>query len=162
MSALKPGIQIRRRTTTQQLDGAQLTAKEKMPTGSERTEDWLRCIKDFGLYLDEVNKKIFTINLRMAKVVKVALLDIGVDLLAASIRGRSQSGTNYFEGDTRHGTHMAASILSICPQIELHFFKVDPSRGPEGEPVVSHGSIAQVSPTFLPYCLTPVSQGRLA
>ncbi|KAH6616139.1 hypothetical protein B0J18DRAFT_296915 [Chaetomium sp. MPI-SDFR-AT-0129] len=144
MSALRPDIKIRQLAVGHRLEGPQPITKETALIGTEGTNEWLRSLKDFGQYLDKV-KALPELEVTgwPSKVVKVALLDSGVDLLAPSIRGRIHSDTNYFEGDTTHGTQMAAAILNVCPQIELHFFRVDVYEGSHGGPLVRLESVAQ-------------------
>jgi hypothetical protein len=152
MLALRPGIQVQQ-TAFGQLLGPRSAAKERTSTGAASTEDWLRCIKDFGTYLNKV-EVLLGVEQRLKskaeetsnKTVKVALLDIGVDLLADGIRGRIRSDTTYFEGDTRVGTHIATAILTVYPQIELHFFKVDIDPTQE-RLAIRPDSIARVSIT---------------
>jgi len=116
MLALKPGIQIEIKTkVTHQLEAL----------GNTGTEKWLRCIETFGGFLDKVEALTTSKTPPEKYTVRVALLDNGIDYFASSIQGRIHSRNQYFKGDTKHGTHIAALILRVCPQAELHFFKVD-------------------------------------
>ncbi|KAK0634137.1 hypothetical protein B0T14DRAFT_599241 [Immersiella caudata] len=124
VAALNPGIKINRTTATYQLQGS-ANVESLTDAGPRGTEEWLRHIVEFGHFLDKVGEQGIPRPELRHLIVRVALLDSGVDLLADSVRGRIHSKTHYFKGDTRHGTHMAATILSVCPQVELHFFEVD-------------------------------------
>ncbi|KAK4445312.1 hypothetical protein QBC34DRAFT_413315 [Podospora aff. communis PSN243] len=77
--------------------------------------------------------------------IRIALLDCGVDIFADGVRGRIRihNETHPPGGDTRHGTHMAALILKVCPRAEVQLFKVDVQRGPDGKDFAVPSSVAR-------------------
>ncbi|KFA49810.1 hypothetical protein S40293_10016 [Stachybotrys chartarum IBT 40293] len=104
-----------------------LTKGSGTPAEAE-IQRWFRCMNSFVECLHRFRLRILNKTRELEKLVKVALVDDGVDFLDPRVRGHIFSGTNSYETDTGHGTQMAALILRMCPMVEVYGFKANTSN----------------------------------
>ncbi|KAK6515991.1 hypothetical protein TWF281_004581 [Arthrobotrys megalospora] len=112
----------------------QSDSQQRVMHEAETQEDWIQSIANFKSCVKETIDAISAESKEPTPVVKVAILDDGVDIEHDDVNG-IETGESfnlehqpYFGGRCRHGTYMVSAFRDVCPMAKLYIGRLDDAR----------------------------------